>query len=149
MEHSVPIDRAVVADGFREAMAGRMDDQLIDSAAVALAATQTSYKAVGSVMPLIFYMKVKIEVDAGPVIGKTFEGDAGGFAPGTGGGFWGDVYTDDIDRLYKDTVSFAFQATPVYFAVEFFDSSSNCLGSFHGGGIGVLVGVGGGTGRWP
>ena len=60
----------------------------------------------------------------------------------------GDVYTNDLERLYSDTVSFEFQATPVYTSLLFFDKHSNLLGHFQAGSVSIVTGIGGGSGSW-
>jgi hypothetical protein len=45
-------------------------------------------------------------------------------------------------------VSFQFNTVPVYTNVNFFDANSNYLGSYHGGGVGIVTGTGGGTGTF-
>ncbi len=57
----------------------------------------------------------------------------------------GHVYTDDLDRLYRDTTSFSFVSAVAYLGVQFFDANSNLLGHYGGGGVGVPA-VGGGSG---
>ncbi|MFC0184085.1 VapA/VapB family virulence-associated protein [Pseudarcicella hirudinis] len=58
------------------------------------------------------------------------------------------MYTNNLDLLYADTVSFLFVATPVYIALYFYDSSSQLLGYFTGAAISLTSGSGGGEGSW-
>ncbi|GII99775.1 virulence-associated protein [Sediminihabitans luteus] len=138
------IDRAVVADDFAASVAEILPQDKIDAAAEQIRTATASYPATGSVASLVFWIRVSIDVTGG----KSFVGNAGGIAVPGGGGFWGDVYTDDLDRLYRDTVSFQFNTTPVYFNVNFFDSSSTFLGSLQAGAFGTSTGTGGGSGSW-
>jgi Rhodococcus equi virulence-associated protein len=80
--------------------------------------------------------------------GKSFNGNAGGVSSPGGGALFGDVYTDNIDNLYANTVSFEFQVTPVYLSILFFDGNSNLLGHFQSGAVSIVTGIGGGTGHW-
>ena len=80
--------------------------------------------------------------------GKHFSGNAGGLSSPGGGVLFGDLYTDDLDDLYTNTVSFQITMTPVFCSVLFFDSASNLLGHFEGGGVSTVSGVAGGTGSW-
>jgi hypothetical protein len=133
-----------IAKDFRDDMQGKLDDDKIEAAAAKLAATTTAYPANGSVASFIFYLRFRVDVSGG----KSFQGDAGGITTPGGGALFGDVYTDDINRLYSDTHSFQFTATPVYTALLFFDSHSNLLGHFQAGAVSIVAGTGGGTGGW-
>lgn len=140
------ISREMIARDFKAAMSGKLEKEKIDAVAASLAAPMTSYPANGSVASLIFYLKFQVVVKG--TGGKTFDGHAGGVSTPGGGALIGDVYTDDINRLYRDTVSFEFQATPVYTSLLFFDSNSNLLGHFQAGAVSIVSGIGGGSGKW-
>jgi hypothetical protein len=142
-ETTVDID-TIVSD-FEASVKDVLDQEKIDAAVATLRATRTSYPATGTVVGLIFYYRITVDITGTQ---HQFVGNAGGVGGLGGGGFWGDVYTDDIERLYRDTVSFQFNATPVYFNVNFFDGSSNLLGNLQAGGLAVLLGTGGGSGGW-
>jgi hypothetical protein len=139
------IDKVNLVDDFTALVQGKMDKNKVAAAAKALTADVTAYPATGSVASLIFYLKFQVIVKNG---GKTFDGNAGGVATPGGGALFGDVYTDDINALYSNTVSFAFTATPVYTALYFFDSNHNLLGHFQAGAVSIISGTGGGTGKW-
>lgn len=139
-----PVDTNIVAHDFLVAMHGKLEQEKIDAATAALKATTTKYAATGSVASLIFYLKFQVSIKGG----KTFDGNAGGASSPGGGALFGDVYTDDLDRLYRDTVSFEFNATPVYLSILFFDGNSNLLGHFQSGAISTVLGIGGGKGEW-
>ena len=136
--------RTTVAQDFAETMSGKLPQDKLDAAVQALTGPAASYSANGSVACAIFYMRVQVQVSGG----KTFDGNAGALGTAGGGANFGDVYTNDINRLYADTVSFQVNSTPVYFNVNFFDSNSNFLGSYQSGAVSVCVGTGGGTGSW-
>lgn len=125
-------------------MQGVLEPSVLDSAVQTLVATTNSYPAKGSVASFAFYLQFQVTVTGG----KTFDGKAGGLSTPGGGALFGDVYTDDINRLYANTVSFQFNATPVYTNLNFFDSHSNFLGSFQSGSVSTVLGTGGGTGSW-
>jgi hypothetical protein len=139
-----PVDPNIVAHDFMMAMHGKLEQDKIDAATAALKATTTKYAATGSVASLIFYLKFQVNITGG----KTFDGNAGGASSPGGGALFGDVYTDDLNRLYRDTVSFEFNATPVYLSILFFDGNSNLLGHFQSGAISTVLGIGGGKGEW-
>tara|TARA_R110002020_G_scaffold187119_6_gene385263 strand:+ start:2067 stop:2504 length:438 start_codon:yes stop_codon:yes gene_type:complete len=138
------IDRKLIAHDFRVAMDNKLEPEQIDGVAEALMSSTKSYPATGSVASLIFYLKFQVNITDG----KSFNGHAGGASSPGGGALFGDVYTDDLDRLYRDTVSFEFQATPVYLSVLFFDSHSKLLGHFQSGAVSIVTGIGGGKGSW-
>ncbi|OJT65705.1 VapA/VapB family virulence-associated protein [Bacillus altitudinis] len=77
-----------------------------------------------------------------------FNGNAGGLALVNLGAGEGDIYTDDLEAVIDNTVSFGYLSTLVYFSVYFFDKHSNLLGHFQAGGVGTTLGTGGGTGKW-
>lgn len=139
-----PVDTNIVAHDFMMAMHGKLEQDKIDAATAALKATTTKYAATGSVASLIFYLKFQVNITGG----KSFNGNAGGASSPGGGALFGDVYTDDLNRLYRDTVSFEFNATPVYLSILFFDGNSNLLGHFQSGAISTVLGIGGGKGEW-
>jgi hypothetical protein len=144
MSTETVVSNTAIAEDFRAAMQGKLDDDKIAAAVAAIETTTGRYPATGSVASLIFYLKVQVNITGG----KTFNGEAGGlFSPG-GGFLAGDVYTDDVNRLYRDTVSFAFEGTPVYLSVQFFDAHSNLLGHLQAGAVSIVIGIGGGSGRW-
>jgi hypothetical protein len=138
------VDRATIANDFSENAKGKLPDQVIDAAVTALKAAETAYPANGSVASMIFYLRFGVTISGG----ESFQGDAGGLSTPGGGALFGDVYTDNLARLYSDTRSFQFTATPVYTSLLFFDGSSNLLGHFQAGAVSIVTGTGGGSGRW-
>ena len=147
MSATLAVKPEIIAHDFRTAMHAKLSEADIHKVVSALtnSVTQASYPATGSVASLIFYMKFQVQIKNG---GKTFNGHAGSIGSPGGGALIGDVYTDDINRLYRDTVSFEFQATPVYLSILYFDGSSNLLGHFQAGAVSTVGGVGGGSGSW-
>ncbi|MEO5928291.1 MAG: VapA/VapB family virulence-associated protein [Candidatus Kapaibacterium sp.] len=139
------VDVQAIATDFATTMQGKLDSETINNVVTSLKTTAQAYPANGSVASFIFYLKFQVSVKNG---GKTFNGDAGGLTTPGGGALFGDVYTDDINRLYKDTTAFEFQGTPVYLSILFFDKNSNLLGHFQAGAISTVIGVGGGSGKW-
>jgi hypothetical protein len=144
-EQRPAVDRQAVADEFVRHAQGKLEQDKVDAAVAALKAADTSYPANGSVASFMFYLQFQVTIKDG---GKTFNGKAGGITTPGGGALWGDVYTDDLDRLYAATKSFEFQATSVYTSLLFFDGSSNLLGHFESGSVSTVNGVGGGSGGW-
>lgn len=138
------VDPRTVADNFARLMNGRLEQSKIDAAVETIKSTATAYSAHGSVASLIFYQKWQVVIDGG----KTFDGHAGGLSSPGGGALFGTVYTDDINRLYRDTVSFAFESASAYTSVQFFDGNSNLLGHLQAGGLSTVAGIGGGSGKW-
>jgi hypothetical protein len=126
-------------------MHGKVADADLDQVVNDLMTTTASYPASGSVASAIFYLKFQVQVKNG---GKTFNGDAGGVSFPGGGALFGDVYTDNINALYANTVSFEFQGTPVYLSILFFDNKSKLLGHFQAGAVSTVIGIGGGKGSW-
>lgn len=138
------ISKDVVAKDFRAAMSGKMAAALLEDSVKRMTAATASYPAHGSIIGAVFYFRFTVAVDSG----KEFTGNAGGVGSVGGGALFGDVYTDNIDRLYRDTASFSFVATPAYVTLQFFDSSSNFLGHFQSGAVSTVTSTGGGSGSW-
>lgn len=138
------VSNEIIAHDFHVAAEGKMDNQAISSVKKGIVAATSSYGANGSVASMIFYLKFQVSVKGG----KTFNGNAGGISSPGGGALFGDVYTDDINRLYANTVSFQFNCTPVYTSLLFFDKHSNLLGHFQSGSVSTVLGTGGGSGSW-
>jgi hypothetical protein len=112
--------------------------------AAAAPAAATSYPGHGSIASLIFGFKIQVELNKG----KQINGWAGGIGtPGGGFGF-GDVYTDNINKLYSDTVAFSFVSAVAYFTVIFYDTHGNTLGSFQSGGLSTVAATGRGSAKW-
>lgn len=134
----------LIAHDFITKNTGVLDEKQIDQAVKKITAKTKSYPATGSVASLIFYLKFQVNITGG----KSFNGNAGGASTPGGGALIGDVYTSDLNRLYNDTKSFQFNATPVYTSIIFFDGSSNVLGTFQCGAVSTVAGIGGGSGSW-
>ncbi|MBC8950490.1 MULTISPECIES: VapA/VapB family virulence-associated protein [Xenorhabdus] len=134
-------------ENFKQTMQGKLEPKLIDEATKRMASSGIdAYSAGGQVESFIFYLTFYLHLDF--VGKKAFRGKAGGLTTPGLATIQGFVLTDNLDTLYSDTVSFAFQASPVTFSLHFFDSHSRALGSFAGLAISLITGVGGGTGSW-
>nr|ARM37711.1 virulence associated protein A [Prescottella equi] len=108
------------------------------------AGQEQQYDVHGDVNSAVVYQRFHV---FGPE-GKVFDGDAGGLTLPGAGAFWGTLFTNDLQRLYKDTVSFQYNAGGPYLNINFFDSSGSFLGHIQSGGVSTVVGVGGGSGSW-
>jgi hypothetical protein len=146
------LHREQIATEFREAMSGKLEPEKIEVACKhLLAGASNHYSANGSVMSMIFYLQFQITIsdnNAEPYNHRIFNGKGGGISSPGGGALMGDIYTDDLDRLIKDTHSMEFNCAFAYTSVVFFDKSSHCLGSFQSGSVSTVAGIGGGTGKW-
>jgi Rhodococcus equi virulence-associated protein len=137
----------VFAKDLAAAMQGKLDDDKLGAAVAAVSAATTAYPAAAWFASFLFYLHVECQI-TGDI--PRFRGNAGGlWSPvvGGAGGFFGNVYTDDKDKLYQQTHAFELHSLAVYVGITFWDGSSNLLGHFESGGIGSL-GIGGGTGAW-
>jgi hypothetical protein len=134
------------AKDLAELLKGKLDDDKLAAAAANVSAATTAYPAAAWFVSFVFYLHCECQVT-----GETprFRGNAGGiWSPTVGaGGYFGNLYTDDKDKLYKQTASFEVHSAIVYCGMTFWDSNSTLLGHFESGGIGA-IGVGGGTGKW-
>ena len=136
----------LIAQQFASHTEGKLAAPQIASVVSALEQKTSSYGANGSVASFIFYLQFGVTVK-GPG-GKTFKGNAGGVSSPGGGALFGDVYTDDLAKLYANTHSFEFQSTPVYLSILFFDKNHKLLGHFQSGAVSTVAGIGGGSGHW-
>jgi hypothetical protein len=144
MEKNATVDAGVIANDVREALQGKLDDAKLGEAIKQMQASVAQYPAQAQLACAVFYQQVSCQITGK----KNFTGHAGGLCFPGGNGTWGNLFTDDLDRLYNNMQAFSFLVTPVYFTIEFWDASSRLLGHFHGGGIGTSTGTGGGTGSW-
>ena len=108
--------------------------------------TETAYGAEIIIKSAIFYQRIDAYITG---YSNSFVANCGGIS-GLPGSYsaTGNVYTDDLDKLFSETVSVMFVFAVVYSSLIWFDSSSNALGSFQGGGFNLLSGSGGGKGSW-
>ncbi|MBM9506851.1 VapA/VapB family virulence-associated protein [Actinacidiphila acididurans] len=144
MTEQLAVSKETIARDFAKRMHGTLEQDKVDAAVGALLSPAVSYPAECIVISAIFYTHWKIVVTDG----ETFNGNAGGVGTPGGGGMWGSVNTNDINKLYSQTKSFEYYATSAYVNVNFFDGSANFLGSFNAGGLSTLNGAGGGSGSW-
>jgi hypothetical protein len=122
---------------------GKIADQEVEACLKSVRSATNKYPAGGAVICAIFYWRIWLQY-----AGKNFYGNAGGIGGLGGGSTNGDIYTDDINRLLVETASFQFNSAFVFLNVNFFNNSSQFLGHYEGGGVGICGGTGGGTGTW-
>lgn len=135
-----------VARDFAKNYKNKLEDDKIEEITSQLQSDVTEvYPAHGAVVSMIFYFKVQVSIDD---TDDVFNGSGGGVSTPGGGALIGDVYTDDLDILLANTVSFECNMTSVYTSVLFFDSDSNLLGNFEAGSISTTNGIMGGEGSW-
>ena len=132
--------RQQIMDDVQRRYGEYLDKDKVSCITSKIAAAENKYPAKTTLASAIFYIKVDTQITSEG--GKHFSGNAGGLSSPGGGVLFGDLYTDDLDDLYTNTV------TPVFCSVLFFDSASNLLGHFEGGGVSTVSGVAGGTGSW-
>ncbi len=141
------VDNAAVRDemaGSAEAyLRGKIADEEVDACTKSIKSATNKVPVNGSVLCVFFYWRIHLESS-----GKNFTGNAGGIGSIGGASTNGDIYTDDIGRLFSETDAFQFNSAAVYLNVNFFTKDSQYLGSYHGGGVGTCFGTGGGSGVW-
>ncbi|WP_268846123.1 VapA/VapB family virulence-associated protein [Flavobacterium aestivum] len=131
--------KEIISSDFYYDMNGKMDQELIQLAKNIIMGRTTSYSAEVS-----FDFNFEINIDNG----KSFYVTDLGNLVSDGGIFSGDIYTEDINRLYNDTVSFEFKNTAIYLCLVFFDRDSNNLGAFKCGAFSPVDSSGIGFGTW-
>ncbi len=114
----------------------------IDTAATEKYNLDSVKSAHGSIVSAVFYVSIQIDVG-----NYEFNGKGGTFAVPGAGACFGNLYILK-QNLFTDTVSFEFNSTPAYFSTLFFDSNSTLLGHFQAGQVGIVTGIGGGSGSW-
>lgn len=136
-----------IAQDFYNNFKGKLEDAELDQVVQEIKCTENKYHTQGSLIGMVVYFRVT--VGAYFDVKKQFTGDGGGVVmPGTQA-LIGDLYTNDLEKLYRDTVSFEVNATPVYTSVLFFDKSSHLLGHFQAAAVSTPTGgIGGGKGSW-
>lgn len=123
-----------------------LDLHFIGEVEKAFSLTETAYGADITVQSAIFYQRLDAYITG---YSDSFDGKCGGISgfPGSYSAA-GNVYPDDLDKLFSETASVMFVFAVVYSSLIWFDSSHNLLGPFQGGGFSLLSGSGGGTGSW-
>ncbi|WP_338804223.1 VapA/VapB family virulence-associated protein [Xenorhabdus griffiniae] len=135
-------------ENFKKTMQGKLEPQKINEAVTKIASQKIdAYSAGGHVESLIFYLRFYLRPDF-IENKKSFRGQAGGVTTPGFATIQGFIFTDDLDRLYSDTVGFGFSSTLTAFGIYFFDSDNNMIGTFGGLAISLIAGAGGGTGSW-
>lgn len=142
-EQSV-VDKNVIAQDFVARHTESLGAEKANAVANSIKAAETKYPAKGTILGVLFYTRITVNIDGG----KGCVCNGGGFSGIGGGALFGDVYTDDINRLYRDTVSFEFNAAAAYTSVIFFDKDSNRLGHYQSGSLSTIIGIGGGSCSW-
>lgn len=132
------------AKSIRNFLEGKLDSAEIDNINSRLEKMTEKYYHEIKILGALFYMHIWMQDDND---NWEFNGNAGVITLVSAGGAAGHIYTDDIDRLYRETTSFSYESAMVYFSVQFFNNKSELLGHFHSGGFGT-GGVGGGSGKW-
>jgi hypothetical protein len=138
------ISKEIIVHDFINALKGKLDDEIIQTANKQIQTVMTSYPAVCRIINTGIYSEIQVAITNG----KTFKGNSGIYYPNGNGVVQGQVNTNDIDLLYANTVSMMINITPVYMGISFFDKDSNLLGMFIGSAVATIVGVGGGNGTW-
>lgn len=136
-----------IAQDFYNNFQGKLEDEKLDQVVQEIKCTENKYHTQGSLINWVVYFRVT--VGAYFDVKKQFTGNGGGLGfPGTQA-LIGDLYTNDLERLYRDTDSFEVNVTPVYTSVLFFDKSSRLLGHYQAGAVSTPTGgIGGGKGSW-
>ncbi|GAA0590257.1 VapA/VapB family virulence-associated protein [Caenispirillum bisanense] len=136
--------KEVLAHDMVSYLQGKIPDEKLEAAVETMRKLSKRHAANGNLWSMVFYLQIQVAIDGG----KQFQGRAFGISFPGGGANFGDVYTDDIERLYKATTTFQFNSTPIYFNVNFFDDDWNLLGHYHAAAISTVTGIGGGDGSW-
>jgi hypothetical protein len=140
--------RVQIAQDYRKLFAGTLDEEFVNKTAEAIEAAPLAaaavYPANGAIASMIFWLRCRCNIDNG----KSFVGDAFGIAVPGGSALFGDVYTDDLNKLYSATEKFTLIAAIAYTTFIFHDGNGTVLGSFQAGALGTTTGTAYGSGSW-
>lgn len=138
-----------IARDFAQAYQGKMEQALLDESVqkIKTMGVKGKVNASGHILTELFYTHVEVTTQYSTPVHK-FSGDGGGMFSTGAGAFAGDIYTDDLNKLYRDTVSFQVNSTVVYLSVLFYDKNSHLLGHLQSGACSISIGIGGGKGSW-
>ena len=139
------ISKETIAQEFKELVKGKMEQGLIDEAVESLFGTATAYPATLNIVELVLRLKFQIHITE--PTGKTFNGDAFEAATPGAGVVPGQVFTPNLNKLYRDTEAFVWSATPVFTGLYFMTSNGGLLGHAQFGST-VVLGGGAGKGHW-
>ena len=107
-------------------------------------ALKRCYPAKGTLVNPLHFSQVQLTVKGG----KCFIGRCGGDVLATEHSFYGKLYCQDINALYKETVRFEHQCTPAYFSIVFYDKNDLLIGHFHAHALSSETINSGGKGTW-
>ncbi|WGD37441.1 VapA/VapB family virulence-associated protein [Lysinibacter sp. HNR] len=108
---------------------------------------EQTYVAFGAIIGAFAYARIHIEMENGSA--PRFDGNADGiFTLGTGALINAELYTNDLERLQSDTVTFRVVSLPGGVAVSFFDSDTKMLGRILAESASTALGAGRGTASW-
>jgi len=134
-----------LGSGVIAALQGKLEQPTIDAILTQLKANAQAYPANGAIVSFVLFTKVQVFLKDGS---RSFTGYGGGVATPGGGANFGDVYTDDLNKLYAKTDGFVVITTPVYMTVLFLDKDLALLGHYQSGAVSTAVGEFSGAGHW-
>lgn len=136
-----------IAQDFYDNFKEKLGAEELGQAVEAIKCTANKYHTIGSLICAAVYFR--ITVGPSDAVKKQFTGNGGGAGwPGTAA-LIGDLYTDDLEKLYRDTCSFELNIAATYTSVLFFDNKSRLLGHYQAGAVTTSFGgLGGGKGKW-
>ena len=136
-----------IAQDFYDNFKGQLGEEELSHAVEVIKCTENKYHTTGSLMCAAFYFRVTVE--RSDTVKKQFIGNGGGLGCPGAAALIGDVYTNDLEKLYRDTCSFELNIAAAYTSVLFFDNKSRLLGHYQAGAVTTVIGgLGGGTGKW-
>ena len=95
-----------IAQDFYNNFKGKLEDEQLDQVVQEIKCTENKYHTQGSLICAVFYFRVT--VGGYGDVKKQFTGNGGGGGLPGAQALIGDLYTSDLERLYRDTDSFQF-----------------------------------------
>lgn len=144
---SLELKNQIVND-FKSQHIENVEEGVLDEIVAGIKGTEKSYPANGSIVSAIFYARVDVEVVYQNKTKKHFLGRGGGAGTLGGGVLGGDIFTEDIEKMFSETIAFQVTCTPVYACILFLDRDSKLLGHFQAGALSMSCIAAGGAGTW-
>ncbi len=135
---------------YRETYQGKFDDKKLDEHAASLERLLTTEKifAKAFITSFVIVQDVSINTKGGDDTMDICVSTTGGACTAGSGVTLGDIYTEDMDGLLKNTAWIGFFAAAAYLHIDFYDKDHKIIGHFEGGGLSSVIGGGGGSAKW-
>jgi hypothetical protein len=135
---------------YREAYQGKFESKKLDEHTASLERLLATEKvfAKAFITSFVIVQDVSVQTKGGDDIMDICVSTTGGACTGGSGVTMGDIYTEDMSALLKNTAWIGFFAAAAYLHIDFYDKDHKIIGHFEGGGVSSVIGGGGGGAKW-